>query len=85
MKKFWEVIFDDANKKMEVIGVSFDDTQFNYHVSEMRGVGMQVHNATPSINIREEDIVLNGYSTEKGLYKRLLNEYEMKVGKRLKW
>ncbi len=81
---FWEVIFDDENRKMEIIGKSSNDLLLTNNVYEMQQVGMKVRCQTPDISIKRDEITLLGYSIEEGLYGRLLSTYETKTGKLLK-
>jgi hypothetical protein len=84
MNKFWEVIYDDENRSMEVIGTSVDDTRLTNNVCEMQGAGMRVRCQTPDISVPKDQITVVGYTHENNLYSRLLSEYEMKTRKRLK-
>tara|TARA_R110002050_G_scaffold44572_1_gene106140 strand:- start:450 stop:716 length:267 start_codon:yes stop_codon:yes gene_type:complete len=81
--RFWEIIYDDENHKMEVIGSSTDDTRLTNNVAEMQRIGMKVRCQTGDINIPENAIELSGYEKEKNLYSRLLLEYEAKTNKHL--
>lgn len=84
MKKFWEVIYDDKTKTMEVIGSSTDETLLTNNVAEMQKIGMIVRCNTPDIDTPKEEIKLAGYTLEDNLYGRLLTEYEIKTRKQLK-
>lgn len=84
MKQFWEVIFDDEKRKMEVIGTSTNDTLLTNNVSEMQQAGMKVRCQTPDISIPKDELKLLGFTYEDNLYSRLLSDYETKTGKQLK-
>ena len=84
MKTFWEVIYDESNKTMEVIGSSSDDTSLTNNTYEMQQAGMKVHCQTSDISTSKESITVVGYSHEDNLYTRLLNEYEQLTKKQLK-
>jgi len=80
-KQFWEVIYDDNNRKMDVWGPSLDDTILTNNVAEMIRAGMKVHCQTADIKYPKEEIKLFGYEIENNLYQRLINEYEILTGK----
>jgi len=82
--RFWEIIYDDENRKMEIIGSSIDDTKLTNNVVEMQRVGMKVRCQTGDINIPEDRHQLTGYEKEENLYSRLLSEYESRTKKQLK-
>lgn len=84
MNRFWEVVYDDSKKKMEIIGTSSDDTLFTHNISEMQRAGMKVHCQTSNISIPKEKITLTGYNHQTGLYSQLLENYENLSGKQLK-
>lgn len=84
MGKYWEVVYDDENSKIEVIGQSNDDTLLTYNVSEMQRAGMKVHCNAPDVTNPESNITLTHYQREVGLYSHLLGEYQKKTGKQLK-
>lgn len=84
MKRFWEVIYDGDAQTMEVIGTSTNDTLLTNNVAAMQKAEMNVRCNTPGIETREEDIILPHYKIEKGLYRRLIHEYGIKIGKQLK-
>lgn len=82
--QFWEVIYDDYNRKMDVMGPSSDDTIFTNNVAEMIKAGMEVHCQTADIKYPKEQVKLSGYQKEENLYQRLINEYEKLTGKLMK-
>jgi hypothetical protein len=84
MKTFWEVIYDDSKRTMEVIGSSSDDTRLTNNTYEMQQAGMKVHCQTADISASKESIKVAGYTHEDNLYSRLLNEYEQLTKKQLK-
>ena len=84
MKRFWEVIYDCANQKMEVIGSSNDDTLLTKNVAKMQKAGMKVLCNTPDISIPKELITSLNYTNETNLYNMLIEEYKTKTGKQLK-
>lgn len=84
MKRFWEIIYDDTKKTMEVVGSSTDDTLFTNNVFEMQQAGMKIHCQTGDISIPKENIKLSGYTNEDNLYSRLLTEYEQITHKQIK-
>ena len=84
MKQFWEVIYDDDKRTMEVIGTSIDDTLLTNNVCEMQKAEMKVRCQTADISIRKDEIKVSGYVVEDNLYSRLLTDYEIKTRKQLK-
>ncbi|MCD9014433.1 hypothetical protein [Parachryseolinea silvisoli] len=84
MKRFWEIIYDDDSKVMEIIGTSSDDTRLTNNVVEMQKAGLKVRCQTADISTPKEDIKLSGYKVEDNVYSRLLNEYERLTKKQLK-
>jgi hypothetical protein len=84
MKKFWEVIYDDSKRTIEVIGSSTDDTLLTKNVSEMQQAGIKVRCSTPDISISKDEITVSGYTYEDNLYSRLLNDYELATKKQLR-
>lgn len=79
--QFWEVIYDDTNRKMEVMGPSSDDTKMTNNVAEMIRTGMKVHCQTADAKYPKEEVKLRGYEKENNLYQRLITEYEKSTGK----
>ena len=73
MKRFWEVIFDDSKRTIEVIGSSTNDTLLTNNVWKMQQAGMKVRCQTPDISIPKDEIKLSGYTVEENLYSRLDN------------
>lgn len=84
MKTFWEVIYDDTKRTMEVVGSSSDDTRLTDNTYEMQQAGMKVHCQTADNSASKESIIVAGYTHEDNLYTRLLNEYEQLTKKQLK-
>lgn len=84
MKQFWEVIYDDDKRTMEVIGTSTDDTRLINNVSEMQQAGMKVRCQTADLSVSKDKIKVSGYVVEDNLYSRLLNDFEIKIQKILK-
>lgn len=84
MRKFWEIIYDDSKRTIEVIRSSTDDTLLTSNISEMQQAGMQVRCSTGDISIPKEDVKVAGYIKEDDLYSRLLREYEALTKKKLK-
>ena len=84
IKNFWEVIYDDSKRTMEVIGSSTDDTLLTNNTFEMQQAGMKVRCQTADISVPKNEIKLKGYNHEEGLYSRLLMEYENLTKKQLK-
>jgi len=85
MKRFWEIVYDDDKRTMEIIGTSTDDTLLTNNVSKMIRSDMHVRCQVLDISIEKEDIDgPPGYTKEENLYSRLLLEYEKKTGKVLK-
>lgn len=86
MKWFWEVILDDKNSTFEVIGTTTDDTLFTNNIVLLQKTGFKVHCDTPDGNYNEAEVKLMypRYKEEKGLYQRLLLEWEQITGKTAK-
>lgn len=84
MKRFWEVLYDDQRKTMEIIGISNDDTRLTNNVCEMQRVGLKVRCQTVNISVPIYDINLSGYTIEESVYAQLLNDYQQLTKKQLK-
>jgi len=84
MNRFWEILYDDAKKTFDLKELT-DDTLFTSNVVMLQNEGFNVHCQTGDIDkISGTETKLIGYKREKGLYQRLLLEYEQKTGKTAK-
>ncbi len=83
--RWWEIIKDIRNQTFDVIGTTSDDTLLTNNVVEMCNAGVLVQCDTPQYtgNETEEDLHIPGYTREKGLYQKVLSEFESKTGRAL--
>lgn len=83
MKRFLEIIIDDSSRTLEVLNWSSDDTHLINNVSAMQNVKMQVRCDHLDTEPLKDEIIIKGYSSEDGLYSRLLLDYKNRTGKSL--
>ncbi len=83
MRRFWEVLYDDKRRTMEIIGISTDDTRLIKNISEMQRVGIEVRCHTVDISTPLYDITQSGYRIEGTVYSNVLNEYKLLTRKQL--
>jgi hypothetical protein len=84
MKRFLEIIIDDKNRTIEILNWSSDDTHLINNVVKMQNATMAVRCTAIEKEPTSDEIIINGYSREEGLYSRLLIEYEKNTGESLK-
>ena len=77
---------DDSTKTVEILGLSYDDTELTNLVCEMQDSGMSVRCQCADLPHTPEDIAAGfaqiGYRVEDGLYRRLTTEFERRKSKR---
>jgi len=80
--KFWLIIRDDAKRTFEVLDQASNDNAFTNKTYAMQRAGMNVSCMTPPVTNKtssRELIKIAGYTSEEGLYTRLLKEYRQIV------
>lgn len=77
---------DDSTKTIEVLGLSYDDTELTNLVCKMQDAGMSVRCQCADLphtpEIIAEGFAEIGYRVETGLYRRLTTEFERRKFKR---
>jgi len=84
MKRFLEIVIDDTTRTIEIIGWSHDDTHLINNVVAMQKAKMNIRCTTIEKEPLKDEIIIQGYTRENGLYSRLLIEYEKITGESLK-
>lgn len=77
--KSWLVIKDDIKHTFEVCGLEMNTNAFTNKTYAMQRDGMNVSCMTPPVtnkNSSKGSIKITGYTTEEGLYERLLKEHQ---------
>lgn len=76
--KCWQIIRDDSKKTFEVYSQEVNLNHFTNLVHSMQKAGMTVSCLTPPVsnkNANKSSIQVTGYTSESGLYNRLMKEY----------
>lgn len=76
--KCWQVIRDDTRRTFEVCGTESVVNHFTNMIHGMQRAGMNVSGMTPPVTNKVSHkgaIAITGYTSEDGLYKRLVEEY----------
>ncbi len=84
MKRFLEIIIDDNKRTLEILNWSTDDTHLINNVVSMQKAQMPTRCTTIDKEPLRDEILIQGYTREDGLYTRLLVEYEKNTGESLK-
>jgi hypothetical protein len=76
--KNWLIVKDDSKRTFEVCGQDISENSFSNKVYGMQKMGMNVSCIIQPITNKTSSkglIKITGYTSEGGLYERLLNEY----------
>jgi hypothetical protein len=79
--RYWLIIKDDSKRTFEVCGQASNENSFTNKTYAMQKLGMNVSCTTPPVTNKtssKELIKITGYAKEKGLHKRLSEQY-MKI------
>jgi hypothetical protein len=77
--KSWLVIKDDTKRTFEVNGPETNTNSFTNKTYAMQRDGMNVSSMTPPVtnkNSSKGSITITGYTTEEGLYNRLVKLHQ---------